>query len=977
MALPWSAAVDKGRFGVAAATWAGLVLLFAVLLQPFLPSGVREGASSLGLLVAGVVATTCGLWRSRVEKGSRGRPWLLLSSAGVVVIAGNVWVAVTGADPITSPSLVGDLSIAVGLVISTLGLLAFPSARRRGAELVVMFLDGLVAGGALLLIASVLVYSRLLDSPRRGDAATQVLALVFPVLDVVLATVAVLLVVRATRADRLMLGLVGSGFLLYAASDLAFAVRTAQGTFEFGSVLDLGWIAGYLTLGLATWVPMRRERDAAGQVAGGLPVGLSDAVGTTLVFGIVVVAAVVQVVFGQQGALQGPQSVLWVILIAAAGARQVLLTRDNASLRRGLEKRVLEQTADLRRLARQNEVLVTSVGDGVYGVDHDGRVTFVNPSGAAALGYSTSDLEGVSAHERFHAPREDGTPYPWSGCYISEAVVHGALSSGEEDVYVRADGSSFPVEITASPLMDDEEVRGAVVVFRDVTQRREVDRMKDEFLAVVSHELRTPLTSIQGSLGLLSGGRMGELPERAGSLVAVALQSTERLTRLINDLLDIERMDSGIRPLNVTSLEAADLLRAASRQIDGLAASAGVRVEVVAAEGRVLADEDSVMQTLMNLLGNAIKFSSADSSVRLDAQSRGGQVHFRVSDDGRGIPMGKLESIFERFAQVDSSDTRQQGGTGLGLTICRSIVERHGGRIWVESEAGVGTVVHFTLPQARPLGGETVTAPAGAPIVLVCDDDANVVQSFATLLSAHGYRAIGVTDGARAVELAVSEQPQAVLLDLLMPGTTGAQVLDELRSNATTQNIPVVVISGLGPEAAESVARSTEGWLVKPVSEERLVHTVAIALSGRTPGATVLLVEDDKELAEVITAMLADEGLDVVNASSATQAVVTGHEMRPDIIVLDLSLPDGDGSDVVAEFRRRGALAQTPLIVYSASDVADERHGELQLGTTVFLTKGRTSPEELRDQVLGMVEAVTTQGDRSPREGTTYGTSTT
>ena len=187
-------------------------------------------------------------------------------------------------------------------------------------------------------------------------------------------------------------------------------------------------------------------------------------------------------------------------------------------------------------------------------------------------------------------------------------------------------------------------------------------------------------------------------------MVTIALQSSERLTRLINDLLDIERIESGNRPMEVTAHDAQQLLAAAAKQIDGLATSVGVRVEVGASAGRVLADEDGIMQTLTNLLGNAIKYSDPGGTVGLDATEGEGLVLFRVHDQGRGIPADKLESIFERFEQVDSSDARQKGGTGLGLAISRSIIERHGGRIWAESELGVGTTVQFTLPSVRSPG---------------------------------------------------------------------------------------------------------------------------------------------------------------------------------------------------------------------------------------------------------------------------------
>jgi len=351
-------------------------------------------------------------------------------------------------------------------------------------------------------------------------------------------------------------------------------------------------------------------------------------------------------------------------------------------------------------------VLLTSVADGIYGVDRAGRITFVNPSGAQALGVAVDELLGRDAHERFHgehAPRGDASDGDdHAGCYVTRAVVRGQVVSGEEDTYARHGGAAFPVEVTASPVLhsNDDEPRGAVVVFRDVTQRREVERMKNEFLSVVSHELRTPLTAIRGSLGLLAGGAVGDLGPRGAAMVSVAVESSERLTRLINDLLDIERIDSGTRTMEITANDAAGLLQSAVHQIEGLAGPLGVHVTVGDASGRVLADEDQVMQTLTNLLGNAIKFSEPGGRVVAHARPREGHVLFRVEDQGRGIPADKLEEIFEPFAQVDSSDARQKGGTGLGLAICRSIVERHGGRIWAESVAGDGSTFCFTLPSA-------------------------------------------------------------------------------------------------------------------------------------------------------------------------------------------------------------------------------------------------------------------------------------
>jgi PAS domain S-box-containing protein len=926
----------------------------------------------VGLPIAGLAAVASGFRRVIRGRGADDQPsWLILSAAGLLLLISNSWVAVSGADPITSPSTFSIISIAVALVMATVAIVRFPGERRRGREGAIMLLDGLVAGGAFLLIASVLVYSELLrsDANQQTTAVNSVFSLIFPVLDVVLATLAVLLVVRSRPADRVKLVLVAAAFLLYAGADLAYAVRTAEGSFVFGTSIDLGWILGYLCLAAAAWVSSPEPRDGPTEPAEQVPGAVGGNLGTALVFTAFAAASLVQVLFWDRGNLQAAQSGLWVVLVFATGARQLLLANDNISLRRGLEARVAEQTTDLRRLARQNEVLITSVGDGVYGVDHAGRITFVNPSAAAMLGYEhlPDELHGRRAHDLFHAPRDDGSPYPYNGCYVHEAVSAGVVASAEEDEYIRRDGSRFTVEITASPLRtgtgdNDPRSRGAVVTFRDITQRREVERLKDEFISVVSHELRTPLTSIRGSLGLLASGRLGELPERAAPLVDVAVSSTDRLTRLINDLLDIERIQSGAKPMESAPLDVRELLESAAQQIAGLASEAGVVVEVGEAEGRALVDADQIIQTLLNLAGNAIKFSAAGQRVVMSARVDGTQVLFEVRDEGRGIPADKLDMVFERFQQVDSSDTRQKGGTGLGLAISRGIVERHGGRIWAESELGHGTTVRFTVPAAAKVTQASTEGEydnTGAATVLVCDDDATVVDQFAILLREHGYRVVGATTGEDAIRTAAAERPQVVLLDLMMPGTTGAQVMSALREDADTHDTPVIVVSGLGPEADTSLAEDSEAWLVKPVSEKRLVQAIALAIEQRPHPVRVLLVEDDAPLSDVVTTMLEAEGMRVVHAATAADAIRLGREAPPDVVVLDLGLPDADGAEVVTALRQQLATARIPLVVYTSADLEGARADDLTLGPTVFLTKGRSTPEQLRNHVVELVAALT------------------
>ena len=287
------------------------------------------------------------------------------------------------------------------------------------------------------------------------------------------------------------------------------------------------------------------------------------------------------------------------------------------------------------------------------------------------------------------------------------AVVQAAFETGEcfsfEHRIVRPDGLVRVLHSRGGVLMGPD---GAPATMRgtaqDITERCEVERAKDEFISIVSHELRTPLTSIRGALGLLAGGVLGPLPEKGQRMVEIAVQNTDRLVRLINDILDIERIDSGTVDMHPQPCDGAELIKGAIQCVEQFAADAHVFLIGEGAPVTVYADPDRVHQMLTNLICNAVKFSPHGSTVRVSCASRDGEALFEVADDGKGIPADRLASIFERFGQVDASDSREKGGTGLGLAICRKIVEHHNGRIWVESELTVGSSFFVALPILAP-----------------------------------------------------------------------------------------------------------------------------------------------------------------------------------------------------------------------------------------------------------------------------------
>ena len=360
----------------------------------------------------------------------------------------------------------------------------------------------------------------------------------------------------------------------------------------------------------------------------------------------------------------------------------------------------------LRALIHQSNSILESVGDGIYGVDMDGRVTVVNPAAAQMLGYKPNELLGRNLHELIMHTRTDGTPYPASESPILTTLHHLDTIRISKEIFWRKDGTSFPVEYVARPQIDSTDGHspgkaiGAVVAFTDTTERRQLDRMKDEFISTVSHELRTPLTSLRAALGLVTGGALATRPEKMQQMLEIAIGNTDRLIHLVNDILDIERISSGNAELHSAICPAQALLERAVSLQQAAALKTKLKFTIYAKDVEVWGDPDRILQALANLISNAAKYSPVGGVINLSAKNIDeNEAQFEVHDQGRGIPHDKLETIFGRFQQVDSSDSRTMGGTGLGLAICRSIIAQHGGRIWATSPPGEGATFHFTLPR--------------------------------------------------------------------------------------------------------------------------------------------------------------------------------------------------------------------------------------------------------------------------------------
>lgn len=362
--------------------------------------------------------------------------------------------------------------------------------------------------------------------------------------------------------------------------------------------------------------------------------------------------------------------------------------------------KILVTTVDQQR--QVTELVLDSAGDGIIGLDRQGFVLFANLSARRMLRCRESDLVGRRFHDVAHHEHPDGKPFPWHECPVRKLVANGGEAFIPDQVYVRRDGTTFPVEIVMSPLRVDGVVTGAVQSFRDVSERHAVEELKRQFVSVVSHELRTPLTSIKGSLQMLESGIVGELSGEQTELLSMAVKNSDRLSQLVNDILDLERLDSGRLPLNPEVVTATSLAEQAVAGMGGASAAAGVPLvldlDASATGAHVWVDPHRLVQVFTNLIGNAIKFSEAGRPIRVHVSAVGDAALIAVIDSGRGIPGDQLESVFERFGQVDAGDARREGGSGLGLAIAREITVRSGGRINVTSAIGVGSTFTVVLP---------------------------------------------------------------------------------------------------------------------------------------------------------------------------------------------------------------------------------------------------------------------------------------
>lgn len=601
----------------------------------------------------------------------------------------------------------------------------------------------------------------------------------------------------------------------------------------------------------------------------------------------------------------------------------------------------VQAESELRDSETRSRAIIDSAVEAFITIDGRGRVERVNPAVEKLFGYSPCELIGNNVSMLMPEPvRAEHDSYLQN---YHETGIRKVIGIGREVVALRKDGSSFPAELSVSEMLLGGQ-RYYSGVIRDISDRKRIERLQSEFISTVSHELRTPLTSIRGSLGLLSGGMLGELPEEAREYVDIALNNSDRLVRLINDILDIEKIQSGSMELRSFTTELALALRMSVQANAGFASSHEVSLKIrePLPAGEVLVDPDRLAQVFANLISNAVKFSPSRGLVEVGAEREGRWFRVTVSDQGPGISPEFEGRIFTRFAQADASSTRQKGGTGLGLSISKALVEKMGGRIGFTSGQTGGTVFFFELPYLHPIR-EIPEVPEGA-VVLVCEDDLDVARLLETILTSAGYVVHQAPTLERARRLLREHQYDAVTLDLILADGDSAVLISEIRANPVTRNLPVIIVSGSQSQLGKAAVLVSD-VIRKPFAEDRLLAAVQSALAGKqlsTP--SVLHVEDDHDICRIVRKTLPSHW-QVVAAPTVREARQALEQQAFDIVLLDLSLSDGEGDELL------GSVGQAQVIIFSAQDTS----AELSQRVSAALVKAHSTPLDVRETILALL----------------------
>ncbi len=654
----------------------------------------------------------------------------------------------------------------------------------------------------------------------------------------------------------------------------------------------------------------------------------------------------------------------------------------------------------------ETRAVLETAPDGILTVDSDGEVLTSNKAAARIFGRDHDEVVGRSIQELVSSLDAEAL----------DGAVDEAFGATQEHTGLNALGGSFPAEIAFGTLAEADR-QGVVLVLRDITERVEAaeqlrrardeaveaNRAKSSFLANMSHELRTPLNAVIGYSEMLMEeiGFVRQADESGAEIVGQFVPDLTRirtagkhLLSIINDILDLSKIEAGKMQLHVELFDVRELLDDIAGTVRPLADKNDntLRIDVGEEVRFMRSDATKVRQILFNLLSNACKFTEAGSveiGASLDADNE--QVVFEVRDTGIGMSDDQLDQVFEAFTQADASTTRKFGGTGLGLTITSYFCALLGGEITVESAPNEGT--EFTVRLAVELDeeSEAVGVPSsglsarsevsdGLPdqpdpqdpdrdTVLVIDDDPSVRDLLSRVLQREGFHVVTAASGSEGLLLAEQLVPSAITLDVMMPSMDGWTLLSKLKEHPELAPIPVVMVT-IVSEASRGYALGADDYLIKPVDRGELVEIMDGYRRRRADpsadGGQILLVEDDEPTRTLIGRTLRDDGWTVTEARDGRVGLDLLDQVEPDLVLLDLMMPNMDGFEFLRRLRNQPAWRDVPVVVVTAKELTREDRQQLRAAASEVLTKGGREQDKLLDEVRRQVRRATRASQSAP-----------
>jgi PAS domain S-box-containing protein len=612
--------------------------------------------------------------------------------------------------------------------------------------------------------------------------------------------------------------------------------------------------------------------------------------------------------------------------------------QQKAALLAGANRDLKESVLEVARKEAESRAILEGAADGILSLDDQGQIRSMNPTAERLFGHPAGTVLG--------RPFESLVSSSWT-------TLKTRLGLKQEMLGTKKDGTFVSLELILTGI-DVGSRKVYIALLQDITERKRVDSLKDEFVSTVSHELRTPLTSIRGSLGLISHGVIGVLPPTVKNMLDIAVKNCDRLVGLVNDILDVEKIASGKMVLKMRAFELGPLLAQAVEVNRPFADSCGVQLEFQAAPKScvVFGDTDRLMQVLTNLVSNACKFSPRGETVSLRISPSGSKVRVSVTDRGPGIPEDFRSRMFQKFAQAAGGDAGTKKGTGLGLAISKAFIEKMGGSIGFTTETGKGSTFYFELEERKP---EMAAADPDRrkPRVLICEDEPNIAIVLKEMLARDGFASDVAMTLTEARRLLGKEKYAAMTLDLILPDGYAVPFMKEVRECPQTAEMPIIVVSAcleadqrqLGGQAFSII-----DWLEKPISPERLSR--ALARAGKGVGgarAKILHVEDDPDICQVVRSLLQDSAV-VDQAGSVLDAWEKLKKEDYDLLLLDVGLPDGSGLELLPALRKSSSKP-IPSVVFSAHELSPRTSKYV----SAALLKSKTTNEELVRRIQSLL----------------------